>query len=403
MALHLAAMERVTLRNADYLRDRAYLAASGSHFFVDVLNSSRTVLVALLAQPLGLSNSQVGIALMLYNVGSALAQPFFGVAADRRGPRWFIAGGLAWMVVMYGLAAIWGGWAALGFITLAGFGSGAMHPAGAMVASESSTQARTQATGFFFASGQTGLFLGPILAGILLEAFGRPGYLVLPVLAVSAVVAGWRWVSDRQFTALEQLEVALAPAWRRPIPWRTVIPLTVIIVTSSTIGIATINFAPKLFADQGYSPVYVGLSAGLYMMGSAVGGITGGTMADRLNKRLPILLGMAGCILPLYFYIPAGDPWRFGLLVLTGFFAGMPHSVLVIMVQSLLPGRRAFASGLTLGLMFFSGAIGSYLLGVAADEVNLVTALQALIILPLIAIVFTLLLPRAAVHDTQVG
>ena len=392
-------MERATLRDADYLRDRAYLAASGSHFFVDVLNSSRTVLVALLAPTLGLTNSQVGYALVLYNVGSALAQPFFGVAADRRGPRWFIAGGLAWMVAMYGLAAIWGGWAALGFITLAGFGSGAVHPAGAMVASESSARARTQATGFFFAAGQTGLFLDPILAGILLEAYGRPGYLVLPAFAVSAVIAGWRWVSDQHFQRLEQSEAAAVPAERRPVPWRTVIPLTAVIITSSTIGIATINFAPKLFADLGYSPVYVGLSAGLYMMGSAVGGITGGTLADRFNRRLPILLGMAGAILPLYYYIPAGDPWRFGLLILTGFFAGMPHSVLVIMVQSLLPGRRAFASGLTLGLMFFAGAIGSNLLGVVADEVGLETALQALIILPLAAIVFTLLLPRSAVYD----
>jgi MFS transporter, FSR family, fosmidomycin resistance protein len=171
--------------------------------------------------------------------------------------------------------------------------------------------------------------------------------------------------------------------------------LIVVIATSSTIGIAIINFAPKLFADQGYSPVYVGATAGLYMMGSAVGGITGGTLADRINRRLPILLGMVGCILPIYFFIPAGDPWRFGLLVATGFFAGMPHSVLVILVQTLLPGRRAFASGLTLGLMFFSGAIGTYILGVVADEFGLATALQALIVLPLITIVGTLLMPRA--------
>jgi len=103
---------------------------------------------------------------------------------------------------------------------------------------------------------------------------------------------------------------------------------------------------------------------------------------------------MAGCILPIYFFIPAGDPWRFGLLVITGFFAGMPHSVLVILVQTLLPGRRAFASGLTLGLMFFSGAIGTYVLGVVADEIGLATALQALIVLPLVAILGTLLMPR---------
>lgn len=393
-------MERqtsTTVQTAEFLRDRAYVAASGSHFFVDILNNSRTLLVALLAVSLGLSNAQVGIALLLYNVGSALSQPFFGVLADRHGPRWYISGGLAWMVAMYSLAVVWGGWAALAFITLAGFGSGAVHPAGAMVASESSVRARTQATGFFFAAGQTGLFIGPILAGLLLEAFGQPGYLVLPALALSAVVAAWRWVSNQRFTNLERRELAGSAAERRRLDWRTLVPLTVVIMTSSTIGIATINFAPKLFAEQGYSPAYVGWTAGLYMMGSAVGGITGGALADRINRRLPLLLGMIGAILPLYFYIPAGDPWRFGLLVLSGFFAGMPHSVLVIMVQSLLPGRRAFASGLTLGLMFFSGAIGTYLLGVAADEVGLVTALQALIVLPMTAIVATLSLPRRAV------
>jgi len=389
--------ERTTAisRDMTFLRNRAYVAASGSHFFVDIINSSRTVLVALLAVSLGLTNAQVGIALLLYNVGSALSQPFFGLAADRRGPRWFISGGLAWMVIMYSLAVILGGWGALIAITLAGFGSGAFHPSGTMVASESSARSRTQATGFFFAAGQTGLFLGPILAGLLLEALGQPGYLVLPVLAMSAVIAGWRWISDKHFTTLMHDRADTAPVESRRPNLRTLVPLIVVIATSSTIGIAIINFAPKLFADQGYSPVYVGATAGLYMMGSAVGGITGGTLADRINRRLPILLGMAGCILPIYLFIPAGDPWRFGLLVLTGFFAGMPHSVLVILVQTLLPGRRAFASGLTLGLMFFSGAIGTYILGVLADEIGLATALQALIVLPLITIVGTLLLPRA--------
>ena len=108
-------------------------------------------------------------------------------------------------------------------------------------------------------------------------------------------------------------------------------------------------------------------------------------IGDRIGKRVAIFTGMAGAIIPLFLYIPAGDPWRFALLLLTGFFAGMPHSVLVIIAQSLIPGRRAFASGLILGLMFFSGAIGSFLLGILADEVGLATALSALIVLPIIA------------------
>lgn len=386
----------MAIQQASFLKDKTYRSVSLTHFFVDVLNNSRTLLVAIIAVSIGLTNAQVGIALLLYNVGSALSQPFFGALADRYGPRLFVVGGMVWMIILYSLAAAAGDWIALAAITLAGFGSGAVHPSGAKVASETSDVARTQATGVFFAAGQTGLFLGPILAGLLLEAFGRPGYLILPVLALSAVFAGWRYVknsSEPQAEAGINSIQTVTKGSRRPISWRTVIPLTIIIMTSSTIGIATINFAPKLFTEVGYGPVYVGLTAGLFMMGSAAGGIIGGTIGDRVGQRVAIFSGMIGAIIPLYLYIPAGDPWRFALLLLSGFFAGMPHSVLVIITQGLIPGRRAFASGLILGLMFFSGAVGSYMLGLLADEVGLAIALQALVLLPIIAATATVILP----------
>jgi FSR family fosmidomycin resistance protein-like MFS transporter len=386
----------MAIQQASFLKDKTYRSVSLTHFFVDVLNNSRTLLVAIIAVSIGLTNAQVGIALLLYNVGSALSQPFFGALADRYGPRLFVVGGMVWMIILYSLAAAAGDWLALAAITLAGFGSGAVHPSGAKVASETSDVARTQATGVFFAAGQTGLFLGPILAGLLLEAFGRPGYLILPVLALSAVFAGWRYVknsSEPQAKAGINSIQTVTKGSRRPISWRTVIPLTIIIMTSSTIGIATINFAPKLFTEVGYGPVYVGLTAGLFMMGSAAGGIIGGTIGDRVGQRVAIFSGMIGAIIPLYLYIPAGDPWRFALLLLSGFFAGMPHSVLVIITQGLIPGRRAFASGLILGLMFFSGAVGSYMLGLLADEVGLAIALQALVLLPIIAAMATVILP----------
>lgn len=399
MQAERAQTQTATTEELSFVRDKAYLSVALSHFSVDVLNNSRTLLVAIIAVGLGLTNAQVGLALLLYNIGSALAQPFFGLLADRFGPRWYVIGGTAWMIGLYAIAALGGDWVALVALTLAGLGSGAFHPSGTMVASESSRKARTQATAVFFTAGQMGLFFGPVLAGIVLQAYGRPGYVILPIMALAALLSSWRWVTNQAAHWHEPAPAAKPAAdsepkpSRRQIPWRTVVPLTIIIMTSSTIGIAAINFAPKLFTELGYAPRYVGFTAGLFMLGSALGGIVGGRIGDRLGRRPAILTGMLGAIIPLYFYIPAGDPWRFVLLLLTGFFAGMPHSVLVISAQSLLPGRRAFASGLILGLMFFSGAIGSIVVGAIADQVGLTQALQATVLLPVTAAVAALFLP----------
>jgi FSR family fosmidomycin resistance protein-like MFS transporter len=167
-----------------------------------------------------------------------------------------------------------------------------------------------------------------------------------------------------------------------------------IIIATSTVSMATINLGSKLFTELGYAALYVGLISGIYMLGSAVGGIIGGTLGDRHGRRLPILVGVLGAFIPFYVYISAPDLARPPLLLLAGFFGGMPHSVLVIAAQSLIPGRRAFASGLTLGLMFFSGAVGTYVLGVIADEVGLAIALRNAAFLLFLAASVTLLLPN---------
>jgi FSR family fosmidomycin resistance protein-like MFS transporter len=96
----------MTTYEQSYFRNRAYLAVSLTHFFVDVLNNSRTLLIAIIAVSIGLTNAEVGIALLLYNIGSSLSQPVFGWLADRFGPRWLVVGGMGWMIGLYSLAAV---------------------------------------------------------------------------------------------------------------------------------------------------------------------------------------------------------------------------------------------------------------------------------------------------------
>jgi FSR family fosmidomycin resistance protein-like MFS transporter len=156
----------MAVHEANFLRNKSYLAATGSHFFIDVLNNGRIVLAALLAVSLGLTNAGVGLYLLLYNLGTSLSQPLFGWLADRYGARWLVLGGMGWVIFFFGLAAVVPDWPAMIALTVASLGSGAFHPGGTKVASQTSDVRRTQATAFFFTMGQIGLFVGPIRAGI---------------------------------------------------------------------------------------------------------------------------------------------------------------------------------------------------------------------------------------------
>ena len=387
----------MTTIQASFLKERSYQAVAFTHFFVDVLNSSRNLLMALLAINLGLTNAQLGINLLIYNIGSSLSQPLFGWLADRIGVRVLVLGGIGWMILFFVLAATLSEWPALIAVTIAGIGSGAFHPTGTKVASETSKEFTGRATAVFFMSGQLGLFVGPVLAGFLLEGYGRPGYLVLPVLALLAFVGGWQWLT-RQRTSTSDLATSptavLPPIQVSASLIRAAGLLFLIILSYSSVGIGAMTFAPKLFTELGFEPTYVGWLGGLFMLGSAAGGVVGGALADRYSGRWVIFGGLMAAILPIYFYIPVAGFGRFVLLFLAGFFSGMPHSILILRVQSLLPNRKALASGLALGTMFFSGSVGSYVLGVMADRVGLAVTLQGTAVLPLIAGLLALLLPR---------
>lgn len=380
----------------NFLGERDYQSVALTHFFVDVLNGSRTLLVALLAVSLGLTNAQVGLALVIYNLGNALTQPFFGGAADRIGPRWLVIFGLAWMIGFYAIAAVASDWVALLAITVAGLGSGAFHPSGTMVASHANVTSRTQATSVFFMAGQMGLLVGPIATGLLLDHFGQTAFLALPLLALTALAGSWRSISrdGHDYGAEAPHEGnGLSRASLKDIPRSSmpqVLALAGIIICTGTTSTAVVNYAPVLFADAGIPSGQIGLMVGLIALGMLLGGVTAGTLADRTNGRVVVIVSMLLAIVPVYAYVATDGLLRLVFLTLAGFFIGMPHSILVLAGQNLLPRFRGTASGVVLGYTFFAGSLGTLLVGLAADQVGLDRALEVLAVLPLIAALIAL-------------
>ncbi len=364
-----------------FLRDRRFLAISLGHTTVDVFNALTPLVLTVLSVPLALSNADIGLIATLYSFGGSLSQPLFGYLADRFGGRWLAVGGVVWLLLFFALAPLAPGKLALVCIVLAALGSGAYHPQGASNAARSSLTHAATATAFFFLFGQAGLALGPAVGGKLMEWAGLRGLwapTALGFLVVGLLVhtygsngeeIGKTSRSESRSPKPEALRVARV----------TLVIFALMIFLRASVQAGTTTFLPKLFADRGVSPGTYGLLLSGFMLGSAGGGVLGGNLADRLGRKQVVVATLLLAVLPLLLYLRSEGLWLVWLLVmLAGGLYGASHSIIVVIAQSMLPGRQALASGLILGFMFTSGAVGAFLVGILADQIGLLAALNGL-------------------------
>jgi len=351
------------------LRDKLFSSIAFGHLMVDLLNGGRAVLLTFLSGPFGLSNADIGLISTLYVTTASITQPVFGWIADRIGPRWLAAGGLLWMMTFFGLAMLTPGPTMLIFLVLASLGSAALHPAGAMQATRRGqthyTGKETTSTSFFFMFGQLGFFFGPMLAGPLLDRFGTYGLLIPAALCLPVGLnIGWQL---REIGPVQSASAASSPVAIRYGPW-FILPLVVVAVLQSWAQQNMITFVPKYLSDLGRTPAVYGFVTGLFMGGSALGNVMGGSLADRFGRQRVATTMLGFSSLTLYLFAVAGDsPWLYVLIPLSGALTGSVHSIIVVMAQRVIRGGMALATGLTLGIMFSAGTLGTLLAGHLAD------------------------------------
>jgi FSR family fosmidomycin resistance protein-like MFS transporter len=352
------------------LVDPTFLAAALAHFAVDLLNSQRPVLLAYMSLPLGLTNAAIGIITLVYTFAASLSQPVFGWLSDRLGARWIAAGGVLWMAGMFGLAVEAPGRAVIPLLILAALGSGAFHPAGTVEAAETGrvhfVGRETTAASFFFLFGQVGYFVGPALGGQIVGEWGPPGLLVLaPFVAASGLFAARRLTLTRPH---RQDPEAPRTSWMPRIGWRILVPFVLLTALRSWSQTNMSAFLPKYYSDAGVSPAAYGLLAGLFMGGSALGGVVGAWLADRWSQRAVAVWSLLLGAVPLALYPSIGlTGWAAVLSFTSGALTGATHSIVVVEAQRMLPGQMGVASGLVLGFTFASGSLGTVLSGFQAD------------------------------------
>jgi FSR family fosmidomycin resistance protein-like MFS transporter len=404
-------------------RQRLFWAVALGHLTNDTFMSMVPVLLTFISvNILPLTTTQIGTILGIMALVGALSQPLFGWIADRNGGRWLGAGGVAWTVTMFllamlaaeqGLVALMG----LAFVIPA-FGSGAFHPVGTKYASESNRHHAASNLAYFFLMGQLGLALGPALSGRLLDnasSFNHvftdilgpsmtgkliergsiaPVFLVgifaLPAIILMALTLPTR----REHQSVKQARSETARSSMVAIPVFGLLLLIAMVALRSLGQPGAVNFIPVLFQQKGWSPAQYGLITSFFWIGSGLAGVYFGHLADTFDSRKVIGLSMIASA-PAFFLLPLTDGGpAFALAIAAGVLSGASHSIIVSLAHDLMPGSKALASGMILGLIFGMGAVGNLLIGWLADTIGLAIVFQLVAAGAVIAGLMAFALPR---------
>jgi FSR family fosmidomycin resistance protein-like MFS transporter len=359
----------------DVVRNRPLLTLMLGHLTVDMYAGVLPVLYPLLTEKFDLKLSTVGFVALAYSGMASLSQPLFGWIADRYGTR-LIGLCLMWTASMFAVLGFAPNFHTLMMLAaLAGIGSGAYHPMGALNASAVISEAqRNTAMSIYVTGGTLGIAIGPLIGAALFALLGVHGTVAMIVPGLS--IALWLLVEMRTISRRLVRRPRTAAAAPPPIP---VGPLTVVIgmmMLRSWTMFGIQSFIPTWYKDLGYHAAFYGSLATTLLLTSALGTIGSGSLADRYGRRILLMTSSVlsvPCIL-LFAQFP-GWP-AFGSAALIGLLAASTGPLLLVIGQQLMAGRAGMASGLILGVGFVMGAIGVPLMGAIADAHGIQNAMR---------------------------
>lgn len=388
-------------------------AVSLVHLFNDSIQSVIPAIFPILKETMSLSFSQIGAIGFVLNAVASVMQPVIGAYTDRRPSPWLLPAGMAFTLfgmLMLGIAPSF--WYVIFAVVLVGIGSAVFHPESSRVAYMAAGPRRGLAQSIFQVGGNAGQSLAPVLTYLVFIPLGQKGAIWFTCIAALAIVVQLRiakWYGESlRMQPVSPPRKASVPAQGAVAKKRTrqvriaMLLLLLFIFARSWYHIGFSGFYSfYLMENYGIDLKQAQKFIFLFLALGAAGTFFGGPIADRFGKKNVMLFSMLASA-PLALLIPfVSLTWAYILCAVNGFIILSSFSVSVVYAQELIPGKIGTVSGLTIGLAFGMGAIGSAVLGNLADVFGIQTIMIFCGFLPLLGIIASFLPSDAKLRQWQ--
>lgn len=372
------------------------------HLLNDAIQAVVPAMFPILEKSMGLSYTQLGIIAFSLNMVSSVMQPMVGYITDKKPMPYALPIGLTFTLV--GILGL-GFASTFGLIVLSvlfiGLGSAVFHPEGSRVAYMAAGNRRGLAQSIYQVGGNTGQALAPLITALILVPLGQIGaswFTIVAALAVILLIYIANWYKQSLIASkntIKKKRISPSSSKKEGITKevKVTLGLILLLIFARTWYSSGITNFYTFYAIKEYALTIKQSQLFLFafLVSGAVGTFFGGPLADRFGKKTIISLSMLATV-PFSILIPHASPtMAFIFLILTGFILMTSFSVTVVYAQELVPGKIGTMSGLTVGLAFGMGAIGSVGLGSIADWIGLQSMIKWLGVLPLLGLIAFLL------------
>ena len=332
-----------------------WAAAAGA--FVVSLDSTMNIAFPAIASAFAVPPERVRWVIVAYVLVYAVTSLAGGALADRVGHGRVFRAGLALSVAAFAIGALAPtfGWL-LGARVVQGLGGGCVYGTSpGLVTLGAPAGQRGRALGFLGAAMGLGFSLGPVVAGVLVDAFGWRAvfHLRLPI-AVAVLV--WAWAA---------MPAAPAPPAPRMIAARTLVAAPVLLPGALSFVANAGVFAIWLLAPfylvtaRGMDAASAGLLFMLTPLGTTLAAPVAGRLADRAGARLPMTGGLALQAAGLALLSLAGPTSPLALVAVGLFAAGFGLGVFQVpnmaVTMAAFPATQQGAAG---GFAFLARTLG---------------------------------------------